>query len=34
MTAATAPREVVRKRDLAYLSVLDALEEADAFSPL
>jgi len=27
-------REVVRKRDLAYLSVLDALEEADAFSPL
>ena len=27
-------REVVRKRDLAYLAVLDALEEADAFSPL
>lgn len=27
-------QEVVRKRDLAYLAVLDALEEADAFSPL
>ena len=26
--------EVVRKRDLAYLAVLDALEAADAFSPL
>lgn len=27
-------REVVRKRDLAYLAVLDALEQADAFSTL
>lgn len=27
-------REVVRKRDLAYLAVLGALEEADAFTPL
>ncbi len=27
-------QEVIRKRDLAYLAVLDALEAADAFSPL
>lgn len=26
--------EVVRKRDLAYLAILDALEAADAFSPM